>query len=79
MDESNYSVYSKTWIVFRHGIVAKLTSAAEFSWLLRVWWVASILFRAKYSAAIKTAVKVSFTTIPWRTLTIQILLTILLF
>jgi len=30
MDENNDSV-SKSWIVFRHEIVAKLTSAAEFS------------------------------------------------
>src|SRR6218665_2996270 len=29
IDENNDSV-SKSWIVFRHGIVAKLTSAAEF-------------------------------------------------
>jgi len=30
IDESNDSV-SKSWIVFSHGIVAKLTSEAEFS------------------------------------------------
>ena len=30
IDESNESV-RKNWIVIRHGIVAKLTSAAEFS------------------------------------------------
>jgi len=30
IDENNDSV-SKSWIVFRHGIVAKLTSSAEFS------------------------------------------------
>jgi len=30
IDENNYSV-SKSWIVFRRGIVAKLASAAEFS------------------------------------------------
>ena len=30
IDENNDSL-SKSWIVFHHGIVAKLTSAAEFS------------------------------------------------
>jgi len=30
MDENNEGV-SVSWIVFRHGIVAKLTSAVEFS------------------------------------------------
>jgi len=30
IDENNDCV-SKSWIVFRHGIVVKLTSAAEFS------------------------------------------------
>jgi len=30
MDENDYSL-SKSWIVFRHGIVPKLTSAAENS------------------------------------------------
>jgi len=30
IDENNDSV-SESWIVFRHGIVAKLTSVAEFS------------------------------------------------
>ena len=47
-DENNDSV-SKSWIVFRHGIVAKLTSAAEFS-------VAEDLAFVIYSALLYSAV-----------------------